>query len=227
MPTVNQLIEMVARETGLDDGSGSQDRSDILSAINRAYRRVCAEASRLVPGSADYTAALDTALSSIGSTLVTVDGVWREYGDRYIPLDRVSPERLMELRNDGGGTPTSYCVLHGTLMLDAIEAEDTSTIHVRFSGRPTALVDGGSEASIAGIDPIYHEDLLGTLAVCYVLEGAEGEEQRAAYFRGLVFDPRDGTLPLFKRSLIREGGVVMPRDSSPTRWDTPDVRGAR
>lgn len=231
MPTVDELIEMVARETGLDDGSGSQERADIVTALSRAYRRVCAETSRLIPDTADISAALSTTFAAIDAGLVEIDSVWRvsDDGDRLIPLDRYAPERLREMQDtDGGGTPTAYAVEHGNLLLDTYETTGTvSTIRVYFSARPAALVDGGTEASIAGIDPIYHEDLVGTLAVCYVLEGAEGEEQRAAYFRGLVYDPQTGSMTLFKRSLVREGGVNNVRGDDPTRYDTPAPRSAR
>lgn len=223
MPTVDELVDQVCRETGLDETTGSTERAIALSQINRAYRRICAEANRLIPSTATVTAALSIVLSTDVPTLVTLDSVYRVDGDRLLPLERTTPERLLAIRGVGEGAPSMYAVLHGELLLDAVETSDPSTLSLRFTARPTALLFQGSEASILGIDPIYHEDLLGTLGVAYVLEGNEGEESRAAYYRGLA----DETLKLFKRSLVREGGLYNARGSDSGRFDTPAPRSAR
>lgn len=223
MSTVDELIEQICREGGLDDTTGSDERAIALSSLNRAYRRISAEAHRLIPATTTITAALDTVLSTAVPTLVTLDSVYRVDGARLLPLERTTPERLLAMRNTDGGTPGQYAVLHGTLMLDVVETVNPSTLSLNFSARPSALAEAGTEASIAGIDPVYHEDLLGVLALAYVLEGNEGEESRAAYYRGLA----DETLKLFKRSLIREGGLYNPRGSDSGRFDTPAPRSAR
>lgn len=223
MATVNQLVEQVARETGLDDSSGSDERAIVVSSLSRAYRRIVGiEAKRTLPGTHDETAALDIDLSAEVPSLVTVDSVHRIDGSRLIPLDRTTPERLLEMRGSSG-TPTAYAVVADQLMLDAVEDDNPSTLRLYYTSRPSELVDGGTEASIDGIDPVYHEDLLGNLAAAYILEGYEGEEERAAGFRMRA----DQTLSQFKRDQIRRGGVYEPRGDDVGRFDTPGPRGAR
>lgn len=220
MATVNEIISQVASETGL---STTGDATVLITNVNRAYRRINAEAKRLIPSSTTVTAALDITLLTAAPTLATLDSVWRISGTDDIPLERVTPERLYDMRVGADGYPTSYAVIHGTLALDAIEASSPSTLRLRYTARPTALVAGGAESTIVGIDPIYHEDLLGTLASVYILEGYEGVEERAAYYRRLYKD----TLTLFKDSLIREGGVYNVRGDDTGRWSTADVASAR
>jgi hypothetical protein len=223
MATPSELVALVCRETGLDDTVSSDERAIALSSVNRAYRRIAGiEVKQVVPSSADVAAALDIDLSAAVPSLVTLDSVYRVDGSRTLPLDRTSPERLLEMRG-GSGTPTAYAVNGRTLMLNAVEDDAPGTLRLRFTARPGALSESDNETAIAGIDPVYHEDLLGTLAVAYVLEGYEGEEERAAYFRNQAQE----TLRLFKLDQVRRGGVYNPRGDDPTRFDTPGVRRAR
>lgn len=224
MPDVADLLELICRESGLSDSSA--DQAIALGALNRSYRRVNAEVKRRIPSTATVTAALDITLSSSVPTLASLDSVFRVEGDRLVELERTSPERLLQLRTStGDGTPSHYAVLSGTLMLDAIETTGSvSDIQLRFTAKPAALTAVSLEAAIVGVSPLYHEDLLGTMSVCYVLEGTEGEEERASYYRQLLLE----TMRLFKKDANREGGVAGQRlDDIYGRWSTKSPGSAR
>ena len=224
MPDVADLLELICRESGLSDSSA--DQAIALGALNRSYRRVNAEVKRRIPSSANVTAALDIDLSVSVPTLASLDSVFRVDGDRLLEMERTTPEVLLSMRDaDGDGTPSYYAVLSGTLLLNAIETTGTvSTIQLRFTAKPTALTAASAEADIVGVSPLYHEDLLGTMSVCYVLEGTEGEEERASYYRQLLAE----TMRLFKKDANREGGAANQRlDDIHGRWSTPSPRSAR
>lgn len=224
MPSVDELIEQVCRETGLDDTSGTEERALALSSLNRARRRLLAELDQKVETAQSFEVtpvAVDVSLSANAPTLLRVNRVARVSDDREVLLDHLSPDRLRELRAETAeGVPSAYAVEGDMLLLDGFDS--STVLRVGYTGTATAMAEGGAEASI-DIMPIYHEDLLATLAVVYVLEGYEGEEERAATFRRNAQD----ALFLYKKEMVRRGGERLARVDDIGRWDTPGLGSAR
>ncbi len=204
MPTVNELRSQIADETGL---STTADTSVIDRALNRALRRICAEtdclkATGTIAGdgsSVSVSLSSLTGLSSIDSVFVlNSSGV-------YSSLPLVSHDAVLGARP--ASSASMYAYEGGSLLLDGPVAS-TDSLYVRYVKAPTALAAGGAESTITanGIDVLFHEDLLANLAVVQILEGYEGDEQRAAYYRGLAAE----AMLLFKNYLTSRAGNEFP-----------------
>lgn len=209
-------MTQVANETGL---SATSDLTVIVSALNRALRRIlsqtyCYRTSGSITGagSADVSLATLTGLLKIQS-VQRVDSSGY-YGD----LHHASVEEVLNSRPQS--VPTMYAYDGGTLYLDGTLATNES-VFVRFVKGATALANGGAESTITvqGIPAEFHEDLLATLAVALLMEGYEGDEQRAAYYRSLATD----TLERFKVFLReRRGDNGMNSRAGASHFHTPN-----
>lgn len=234
MATVTQLVDHVCRETGLDADSGSDDRIQALRCINRSVRRISIEVpqdfytaseANLTPSASGN---VNLATGAPGMLRITEVYAYETGDDARVPLDRITVEEMMELRGAtaASGTPTCYAADGRILYLDAFTS--TTGVYIRYESDQlytAQLAEGGAEASIP-VHPAWHEELVGTLACCYALEGYEGQEDRAAYYRQLVYEPRNGTMTLYKREIVRNGGKHMPRFGGPN-WSTPAPSEAR
>jgi hypothetical protein len=163
----------------------------------------------------------DTVAAS-GAAFSSVDYAWyRASGQTtYAPgatrLKHVSLDRIVTAREASGtAAPIGYCVSNGTFRLDSAPNDGTA-VSIYGIVRAPAFAEGNPETYLLGIDPLYHEDLVVALALCYALEGYEGQEERASYYRRLHAE----TLALFKQNLIRNGGLQLPNDGLDP-WSTP------
>jgi hypothetical protein len=220
MPTVSELITQVADETGLD---ATADQATILRSLNRSYRRICQEAACLqgTPGSlAGDGSSVDISLSTL-SNLLSVDAVYLLSGGVYTPLPRVTADTIMQARTSPEASMYAYD--GGSLLVDGPVAT-TDSLYVRWTAAPSALTAVTTEAGILGVNFSFHEDLLAGLAMTHILEGEEGEEERAAYYRGLAME----AMVRFKRHLVDRGGDEMPNSRyGAAHFHTPPPLGSR
>jgi hypothetical protein len=241
MDIVDQ-IDLICSETGLDDTSQSQDRVKALACWNRAYRRVTLETKCIktygkyiftTPGQvelklADFgaTETLTDASAEFSGRFMAADYLWllpAESADRWhpggnplvsAPLDRVLASRGSSASD---GPPSYYTIRSGRLHLDsAPSVADGSGILIYGALSAPTLDETNVEDDVLGVNPVYHEDLICALASCYALEGYEGQEQRASYYRSLHKE----TMRMFKDDQIREASLRLPNDGIRT-WDTP------
>ena len=223
MSTVTEIIDQVCRHSGIDSATGTDDRNEAIRAVNRAYKRIFAEARP------NKLSQVITVLSATTSLTVTGIGsivrVWRV--EDGIELDAVS---LAEIQRrlatqtsltSGKATAYSYDPVTDLFIVDAYSSSDGVQFGMVYTGSPAALVEGGDETTIL-IDPLFHEDLLGALGTCYILEGYEGQEERAAYYRSLVRE----TMQLYRESLWRNRGERVASDHG-GRWPTAAPASAR
>jgi hypothetical protein len=216
---VSDLIAMVGAETSLNVDSGNAERIQVLSALNRSYRKIardfqCVKGKLDIANSGAVTLKVSDHVptsypgTDAGNDVLGVDFVGvSDTGDTYpdIFLERRPIHQLLAAQSGADGKPTVYAMQNGIIHLNSASSSG-ETIHVWAFLNPTALVDGSAETDIQGIPPSYHEDLLGTLATAYLLEGYEGQEQRASYYRNLYKESAED----FRQHLRREGGTEMP-----------------
>ncbi len=216
---VSDLIAMVGAETSLNVDSGNAEWTQVLSALNRSYRKIARDfqcvKSRITITNTDAPTVLiadhvpsgyagsDNAWSILGVDFVGVSDLTESYPDAF--LERRQFQQVLAAQSGADSKPKVYALQNGILTFDASPSAGCS-IHIWAFVNPTALADGGGEALIEGIPPSFHEDLLGTLATAYLLEGYEGQEQRAAYYRNLFKETAED----FRQYLRREGGQEMP-----------------
>lgn len=227
MPTVNELRSQIADETGLDTTANT---AVLDRALNRALRRIVAETDCLkgtptaIAGdgsTVDVSLATLTNISSIDSVYIR-SGASSSYV--YTPLFHAPVSAVQEARTQS--VAGQYAWEGGsTIMLDG-PVGSADSLFIRWTPAPTALAAGGAESTITanGIPVLFHEDLLAGLAMVQILEGYEGDEQRAAYYRALAMD----SLQRFKHHLLDRGGDEMPNSrAGASHFHTPsplDIR---
>jgi len=243
---VADSVNLICSETGLDDNTGTEDRIKALACYNRAYRRIALE-TRCIKAFGRHPLAgfvelslndfasfgpsevLSDASGAFGDRFLAADfvwfanpqadDIWHPGGETLVrlPMDRLITARTTEISLQ---PPTSYALESSRLHLDAAPngtgTDQTYIVIYGSMGAPT-LVEASLENAVVGINTMYHEDLICTLAACYVLEGYEGQEDRATYYRNL----HANTLQMFKNDLIREGGIRPPNDGLDS-WTTPN-----
>lgn len=220
MSTVTELVDQICRHTGIDSTTGTADRTEALRALNRAHRRVLIEAhsNRL-----STTATIDEDASS--ETLSGISVIHRAYrNEDGVELDSVTLGEIQRRLVDEPTEATAYYFdpLTQVLRIDAVAGSEGIVVLLDYSGRPSTLGEGGAESTIL-VDPMFHEDLLGEMGACYVLEGYEGQEERAAYYRGRNTE----TMQLYKEHVaFRSRSDRVPSDHG-GRWLTPDVSSSR
>jgi hypothetical protein len=210
MPTVNELRSQIADETGL---STSADTAVLDRALNRAMRRIVSETDCLkgTPAAiAGDGSTVDVSLSTL-TGLRSLESVYLRSGASgsyaYSPLGQAPIHAVIGARTRAGAS--MYAWEGDTLLLDG-PAGTSEHIYIRWSMNPTALAAGGAESTVTanGLPIEFHEDLLAGLAMTHILEGYEGNEQRAAYYRQLAVE----AMARFKRYLVDRGGDEMPND---------------
>lgn len=218
MSTVSELIDQVCRHAGVDSSTGTDDRYEAIRCVDRAHRRVLAEAHG---NKLTSTATILSGASSVLFTAISIDRVYR--AEDGIELDAVPAGEIQRRLVSAPSSVTAYTFdpLTGVLQVDAVAGSAGTDLLVAYSGRPAALVEGGAESTIL-IDPLFHEDLIGVLGTVYMLEGVEGQEERAAIHRRNAGD----TLQLYKESLVRARGERVASDHA-GRWITPNVAQVR
>ena len=82
---------------------------------------------------------------------------------------------------------------------------DNKAVVVFYDPAPEPLVAGGSESSISIPIP-FHEDALGQQALVYILEGYEGDEQRASIYRNNA----QSSIRDLQAWMIRRSGLEAP-----------------
>jgi hypothetical protein len=225
MPSVTELISQVADETGLHP---TDDQSVILRALNRALRRIVSETGCVkVTGTiAGDDASLAVSLASL-TGLLKLDSVHlTDQSGRTGRLVRVTHPVVLDARPQSRAS--LYAFEGGSLLLDGPVGVGNSLL-VRHTQLPPPLTTEWAddfEAVIvaAGIPVVFQEDLLGQLAMVHILEGYEGDEERAAYYRQLTGD----AMRRFRRYLLERGGDEMPNarfDAS--HFHTPRPMGSR
>jgi hypothetical protein len=221
MPAVNDLRSQIADETGLNT---TADTAALDRALNRAMRRIVSETDCLkgTPATlAGDATTLDVSLSSL-TNLRAIDSVYLYDGSTYRPVTQSPTSNVMMARTSPG--VNQYAWEGGALLLDG-PVGTANSLYIRWSAAPTALAAGGAEDTVTanGIPVEFHEDLLATLAMVTILEGYEGDEQRAAYYRGLA----EGTLRRFKQYLVDRGGDELPNARQGEHFHTPSPLGLR
>lgn len=205
MATVNELVAQVAAATSM---SATTDAATIVLALNRSLRRISLEFETL-KSTASVTPAVGatsvTTVSIAATNPYQINSVYMVLNGVYTELIPVSMSELLERRPQA--RPTAYAWEGGTtLELDGAWPAGGYTMTARYTGRVTAIAAGGAESTISGVDPMFHEDLLGALATCLILEELEGEEERAAYHRNLYRE----TAQVFRKFLFDRSGEGAP-----------------
>jgi hypothetical protein len=207
VPDVSDLITQISEDTGLED-SGTE-AAQIVRALNRAYRRIvtefaCNKYALAIAGDGTTTSWV---LGSQDPDIIGIDTVHLYDGTTYTLLPQLRKESV----GQQGGNPMGYVVEQSgssfTLWVDRA-VPDGYSLQIRYFQRPAELTSASLEADILGIDAVFHEDLLATLATAYILEGAEGEEERASYYRQLHAE----TKQVFVNFLVERGGFNLPND---------------
>lgn len=208
MPTVNDLRSQIADETGL---STTADTAALDRALNRALRRIVGETDCLKGTPTAITGdgtSVDVSLATL-TGLRAIDSVYLRTGSSssytYTPLPHAPVSEVMSGRT--ASAASMYAWEGDSLLLDG-PVGTSDALYLRWSKNVTALAAGGSEASITanGIPVEFHEDLLAGYAMVHILEGYEGDEQRAAYYRQLATE----AMARFKQYLIHRGGDELP-----------------
>jgi hypothetical protein len=207
MPTVNELGGLVANATGLSASTSSSEYTLILSALNRAVRRVIADTGCLkaTPGSISGDAStVDVSLATL-TNLQSMDSVHVLSSGVYSPLYQAPVSEVINART--ASRASMYAYEGSSLLLDGPVGVGNS-LYVRYTPTHTALATGGAESTVTatGVPVLFQEDLLVELAVTFILEGFESDEQRAAYHRNLANE----ALSRFKKFLVDRGGDELP-----------------
>lgn len=197
MPDVDDTITSLCEDAGVNSTTASADRVKALSCWNRAYKQIVSR-YRPIKRAATLTLTASTDLdlilsgysgysgqdftASVHARFSGLDGV-QISGGAFIDQD--SYMRVVGSRSTGAsGDPVCYAYQSGTLHLNSASA---STVLIAYTYLSAAtLTESSVEADIDGIDPSWQEQLLLPLATAILLEGWEGEEQRAAHFRNLA-----------------------------------------
>lgn len=229
---VDESVDLICLDTGISATPASDDREKALACYNRAYRRIVLEtrcikafgrhalASLVELSLNDFASfgpgeSLSDATATFSDRFFGADHVWYaapEAADiwhpgretlKRLPLDKVIFNRSASISTQ---PPTCYALQSHRLHLDSAPDSDGSYVVIYGSMAAPTLTEASVEDDVVGISPMYHEDLICALAICYVLEGYEGQEERARYYRTLYRE----TMDLFKDDQIRQGGVRLP-----------------
>jgi hypothetical protein len=217
---VTQLVERICANVGLDDTYPSDDRTQAVFALNDAYSEIASGTGCIKRGIAlstngdvdlnltewtHYTGVDHSADDADFPTILDVDGVGVVSGANTSPLMRASYLGVVSNRSTAStGNPSRYCYHGGTLSLDA-SAADTSLVLFCSIDAPI-IYDGISTGnSFIGLPNVWVMRLLVPLATAMILEGYEGDEQRAAGFRARF----DHQMALFNLHRAREGGLSL------------------
>lgn len=235
MSTAAELVQSITEDAGVDTTAGTADRVKALSCLNRAYREVIGQ-FRTIKAAATLTLTANTDLDltlanwtgytgstdftgSVSSRIAGLDAVGLDTSlsdTTTLPdslLERKPYTWVLKARGEAStGDPRYYAFESGTLHLDRA-ASTTRLILFTYLSAPT-LTEASAESAIDGIDPGWQERLLLPLATAILLEGWEGEEERAAYFRRLAESARSD----FAREVVRKGGNTLPG------WSVSDFR---
>lgn len=221
---VDDLTQGVCEDAGVSTATSSADFVKALACVNRAFRKIAGDTKcikellvvtldgdlsyKLSPNATDYPSANDLS-DDFSSRFLSLDtvGIGTTGSSVSAPdflLDR-KPARdvIARQKQNATGTPSVYSCEGGILLLDGCPASGYDLYLYASLNAPT-LTESSVSADILGIDESYHEEVLGRLATCILLEGWEGEEERAAYHRRLFNDD----YAEFKRHLFREGGKL-------------------
>jgi hypothetical protein len=219
MPTVANMVDSICSDAGVSGVTDSTDRIKALSCLNRAYSQVTNRyrcIKRVATLTLTASTQTDLVISSVAGYSGTdftdsaptrfagIDGVFTATGE--LPQDsllRVYKSRL----GASSGEPTVYAYSTGVIHLDKASSSTVLTV-VCYSYAAT-LIDGSVEAEMDGVTPGWQEALLIPLATAILLEGYEGEEERASYARVEA----DKQLALFAREQTRSGGLEGIRSS--------------
>lgn len=238
MATVAELVQLVCDESGLDSAANSEDRLFALARLNAVYGRLVADLE--FDDEVTIAASAAGADVDVSSSLVEVSHLaWRDAADAQTVLTRVSSSDLFALRSASQGTvasgsevPTAYTFSYPNVMLHPTPGAAGELVAFGVVAAPT-LVEGApasaaQEATPSLIPVTFHESVLARGTLVRVLEGYEGQEERAAYHRRLLEgdDGRSGEMMKLREWRRRSGGRASARRAySP--WSTPDRIGAR
>lgn len=204
MPTVAELAQTIADDSGLDY---TLDQAVILRALNRAQRSICSRIPSLT-GTANTTTAGDgvndffpaTTYERIHNVLVC-DSANYATGP-FVELIHANPGDIA--MSKPSNPPTHYQMFGPQLRLNGPVPVGQSLV-VYYDPYPTTLTIATTEAAI-NIPVSFHEDALMALALAYILEGYEGDEQRASYYRNLATEAIQRLIAWS----VRRGGVEAP-----------------
>jgi len=179
MPTPAALVTELCEDAGISDASGSDDRVKAMKCLNRAASEITSHfrtikgSGTLTAGSTSYTLA-SSVTRAVGLDALLVAG-------RSTPLPRSSYIRVRALQNAGNtGDPTVYAFEDGTVYTDSAGSSAlTALCYLSWSD----VNESSAESAISGIPVDWHRRLLLPLATAILLEGWEGEEERAAVKR--------------------------------------------
>ena len=219
MPTVNDLISQIADESGLD---ATLDQSAIVRALNRAQRSICSRVPMLTVTTNSTTAGDGTTdFFSTGSSIERIHAVLLCANGNHAtgPFTELVQGNPGDIALGKQTTPPTHYWMYGSSQFRTngpVPVGQSLVVH--YDPVPAALVAGGTEASIS-IPIAFHEDALAQVALTYILEGYEGDEQRAAYFRGLSSE----AFERLKRWAFERGGVEAPNARfGAQHFHTPD-----
>lgn len=226
MATNAELISIVCIDTGLDESTGSRDRSIVLARMNEAYERIIFEANSykkksavsLTAGQEDFTIGPDPSFDLQVSDFISFDfaKMVDSNGNESV-LEPVTKDYIVSLRegsNDPAGISYLYSYNYPYISFYPAPGSATgqdSTMEFWYTASPPRLIDAGSpgageESTPSAIPPIFHRLLLARLTTIIILEGFDGRADEASYHRSLYIDD----LEKFKMWTIRSQGINGP-----------------
>jgi hypothetical protein len=220
MPTVTQLISQIADETGL---SSTVQEAVILRALNRALRRIHAEhvAIGAEPYVTTYVPAA-TRVYSLSPTLSRIRVFLLVDSSTGNAVREIMPLSYADVKSLAASQLEHYAVRGNNIFFDG-PVTDGLEGKLFYDAVPAPLNAGTAEAGIE-VPVLFHEDLLAVIAMTYILEGYEGDEERAAYYRQLAGE----AMHRYKAYMRTRTGPNMPnwRHGAP-HFHTPRPLGSR
>lgn len=217
MPTVAELAQTIADDSGLDY---TLDQAVILRALNRAQRSICSRIPMLTSTTNSTTAGDGTTdFFSIASyerihNVLLCDSANFATGP-FVEIVQGNPGDIALGRP--ASPPTHFYLYGQQLRLNGPIPVGQSMV-INYDPAPVTLTIATASADI-NVPVAFHEDALMTLALAYILEGYEGDEQRASYYRQLANDAIQRLIAW----AVRRGGVEAPNARfGAAHFETPD-----